>query len=99
MNASNPDEQASPETNAGFDYESFIDGFEEVTYWHFDWYSRIMGTLLYNTPRPTLSEHECRFGRFLETHGAGRRGSRESARSDTHARSGWGAACGTAASP
>ena len=70
MNASNPDEQASPETNAGFDYESFIDGFEEVTYWHFDWYSRIMGTLLYNTPRPTLSEHECRFGRFLETHGA-----------------------------
>ncbi|TKA89308.1 hypothetical protein FAZ79_06080 [Guyparkeria sp. SB14A] len=59
-----------------FDYQAFIDGFEEVTYWHFDWYSRIMAVLLYNTPRPTLSEHECRFGRFLESHGAppGRQG-------------------------
>lgn len=62
---------ASPQTLPDpFDYEAFIDGFEEVTYWHFDWYSRIMAVLLYNAPRPTLSEHECRFGRFLEGHGA-----------------------------
>ena len=60
----------SPDWPKQFDYQAFIDGFEEVTYWHFDWYSRIMAVLLYRTPRPTLNEHECRFGRFLETHGS-----------------------------
>ncbi|MBN2871732.1 MAG: CZB domain-containing protein [Halothiobacillaceae bacterium] len=59
-----------PPGSEQFDYSSFIDGFEEVTYWHFDWYSRIMAVLLYNGPRPALSEHECRFGRFMETHGS-----------------------------
>lgn len=67
---------SSPNLPDPFDYQAFIDGFEEVTYWHFDWYSRIMAVLLYGTPRPALSEHECRFGRFLESHGAppGRQG-------------------------
>lgn len=53
-----------------FDYQTFIDGFEEVTYWHFDWSSRIIAVLLYGAPQPSLSEHECRFGQFLETHAA-----------------------------
>lgn len=49
-----------------FDYETFIDGFEEVTYWHFAWYSKIMGALLYDQSKILQSHHECRFGKFMD---------------------------------
>lgn len=49
-----------------FDYETFINGFEEVTYWHYAWYSKIMGALLYDQTKIIQGHHECRFGKFMD---------------------------------
>lgn len=49
-----------------FDYEQFINDFEEVTYWHFAWYSQIMGALLFDKTKLIQSHHECRFGKFMD---------------------------------
>lgn len=49
-----------------FDYEHFINAFEEVTYWHFAWYSQIMAALLFNRSKQIQGHHECKFGQFLD---------------------------------
>ncbi len=53
---------AAPE----FDYEHFINAFEEVTYWHFAWYSQIMASLLFARSKQIQGHHECKFGQFLD---------------------------------
>lgn len=50
---------------ASFDYDQFINEFEEVTYWHFAWYSQIMASLLFNQTKYIQSHHECKFGQFI----------------------------------
>ena len=55
----------SPEANT-FDYDQFINGFEEVTYWHFAWYSQIMAALLFDQNKHIQGHHECKFGQFLD---------------------------------
>ncbi|WP_407276378.1 CZB domain-containing protein [Halothiobacillus sp. DCM-1] len=51
---------------ADFDYEHFINAFEEVTYWHFAWYSQIMAALLFGRIKHIQGHHECKFGQFLD---------------------------------
>ncbi len=50
---------------ATFDYDQFINEFEEVTYWHFAWYSQIMASLLFDRSKHIQSHHECKFGQFI----------------------------------
>ena len=49
-----------------FDYEHFINAFEEVTYWHFAWYSQIMAALLFERSKQIQGHHDCKFGQFLD---------------------------------
>ena len=49
-----------------FDYDRFINEFEEVTYWHFAWYSQIMAALLFDQNKQVQGHHDCKFGQFLD---------------------------------
>lgn len=49
-----------------FSYDQFINEFEEVTYWHFAWYSQIMAALLFDQSKHIQGHHECKFGQFLD---------------------------------
>lgn len=55
----------SPEANT-FAYDQFINEFEEVTYWHFAWYSQIMAALLFDENKHIQGHHDCKFGQFLD---------------------------------
>jgi hypothetical protein len=56
----------STQSNATpFDYNQFINEFEEVTYWHFAWYSQVMASLLFDRKKHIQSHHECKFGQFI----------------------------------
>ncbi len=55
----------SPEANI-FAYDQFINAFEEVTYWHFAWYSQIMAALLFDRTKLIQGHHDCKFGQFLD---------------------------------
>lgn len=58
---------ASHSTKANtFDYDQFINEFEEVTYWHFAWYSQIMAALLFDQNNHIQGHHDCKFGQFLD---------------------------------
>ncbi|MHB8920004.1 MAG: CZB domain-containing protein [Halothiobacillus sp.] len=54
----------SPDANP-FDYNQFINEFEEVTYWHFAWHSQIMAALLFEKTKHIQGHHECKFGQFI----------------------------------
>lgn len=62
MNSQSSNAAATPD----FDYEHFINAFEEVTYWHFAWYSQIMAALLFERSKQIQGHHECKFGQFLD---------------------------------
>lgn len=49
-----------------FAYDQFINEFEEVTYWHFAWYSQIMAALLFDQSKYIQGHHDCKFGQFLD---------------------------------
>lgn len=51
---------------ADFDYVGFIDSFEEVTYWHFAWYTQIMAKLVFEPAQKVDTHHQCRFGKFVD---------------------------------
>jgi len=65
-NKMNSTDTASKSEPATFDYAGFIDGFEEVTYWHFAWYTKIMAKLVFEPSQKIDTHHQCRFGKFVD---------------------------------
>lgn len=64
---SEPESVQMQNAKRAFDYERFGDGLEEVTYWHYAWFSDIMSALIFGQHKHVQDHHGCKFGHFMDS--------------------------------